>query len=773
MKYFLSTFLFAGIMLMQPHLFSLKENGNTSFTNTLKTDTSYVSIQVFYQLSKKGRHINTTASISASTSTAPVIANGISKVLKVESPTTANKTLLNTLLKGRVISKKYADAYTSLTGDISYSLASDNTKEVGNGIAESMGLTFIVQFSDDDADPTITSIGGGVKTVITIGNPDGEPPTIKKGEQGVGFGGMNIPGDRIGNAAPVNASNGAHITVAKSNGSIILKGEKKYTEDGEDGGVTTVESFTAVIGTSPQRYVAIIKPVEEGDLKYQQWLPDGPATDGEDDTKGNNKLKFTISVRDKNDPSAIYPGNFTVKWILKDVTSYPGFCNNYPAYSENPDVSNDLVFDPSLKSNPNFEPGDDPSSISSKPGNGAGAVVQVMCMDYAAWGKLTAIVTLDDNSFPITANPYYDNKSAYLTIPYDRDENKLADAWESANAVFRSGHPLTWDADDNPKQQRDQGDGYTLFEEYRGFAVFNPSDATPLKQFIHIRTNPNYKDAFINDPDKLFKENYEADNPSDLNWHYLSLDKNQFYYPDELDIEKPLSRWVNFNKVADYFYSEQYCLMIMYSHIVYPRDKKMTGCSYTKQEWDAVHMAQPLSEGDEFVFNEGTAPDYTTKSPVKKFLKIEIYIDAIRAKFQFVKQERGDAAFKDAVAKKVSRTVKHEIGHCIGIHHHLPPAGATAALDHDEIDIKESDGLTSCVMRYFTDKENKDIDLLLSDIKTYCKKEGTGPFYYLVFAPTDTDKQGPYTENYGGTKQADNCFGQISIKSRPEDTLLP
>jgi hypothetical protein len=77
-------------------------------------------------------------------------------------------------------------------------------------------------------------------------------------------------------------------------------------------------------------------------------------------------------------------------------------------------------------------------------------------------------------------------------------------------------------------------------------------------------------------------------------------------------------------------------------------------------------------------------------------------------------------------------------------------------------------------MRYYTDKEKHDANFLQVVIKDYCKKEGMGPFYFRVYPSAAAQKDHPeiYTENVGqGLKPSDNCYSQISVKSKPEDIL--
>ncbi|RWY51200.1 hypothetical protein [Mucilaginibacter gilvus] len=69
-----------------------------------------------------------------------------------------------------------------------------------------------------------------------------------------------------------------------------------------------------------------------------------------------------------------------------------------------------------------------------------------MSLDYGSLGKLYAEVTLD-NGQVIMAHPYYEQAVGYLTIRFDKDENKLADAWETKVHISGKKYKMDWDED--------------------------------------------------------------------------------------------------------------------------------------------------------------------------------------------------------------------------------------------------------------------------------------------------------------------------------------
>jgi len=76
----------------------------------------------------------------------------------------------------------------------------------------------------------------------------------------------------------------------------------------------------------------------------------------------------------------------------------------------------------------------------------------------------------------------------FINIPFDDNRNYISDAWE-----YDEGKDPKEDEDDDPHSDNYKGDGLSRYDEYRGF----------FTQEGYIRTNPNHKDVFVYDPDKL------------------------------------------------------------------------------------------------------------------------------------------------------------------------------------------------------------------------------------------------------------------------------
>ncbi len=319
-----------------------------------------------------------------------------------------------------------------------------------------------------------------------------------------------------------------------------------HTENGQ----TLHEHLSAFIGRPLKRYEAIISPVvpvrDAQKETYEHWLPTGPNVNGSGDTKPGNSMQFNVVLRDKADPTKIYH-NYRVQWALAETTSYKGFCTNYPIEDATEDP--DLRIDTNLRKDGNFDKGSVTEIVAnSMPGRGENSVVNVVSMDYAAWGRLTATITTGDG-WEVFAKPYYDGSKPYITLPYDKDDNKIADWWESQNNVLGKGYGHDWDEDVKPDNGHN-GDNIPLIDEYRGFAV-EDNDYNP----IYTRLQPDQKELFTiaERAGSGTNSEYKADIRLGVkNWSRLTkvtvwhLTHDKYAKFDEVNNVK-YGRWVNYN----------------------------------------------------------------------------------------------------------------------------------------------------------------------------------------------------------------------------------
>ncbi len=112
--------------------------------------------------------------------------------------------------------------------------------------------------------------------------------------------------------------------------------------------------------------------------------------------------------------------------------------------------------------------------------------VEILDNDYGAWAKIRAEVNVEGQWYLAKSE---DGKE-YVTIPYDDDEDHIADCWEEKNRVL--SQEAIEDNDSKPEGtgcNREPGDGFSNYEEYRGFNINGEwSD-----------TDPKHKDLFLCD----------------------------------------------------------------------------------------------------------------------------------------------------------------------------------------------------------------------------------------------------------------------------------
>ena len=124
------------------------------------------------------------------------------------------------------------------------------------------------------------------------------------------------------------------------------------------------------------------------------------------------------------------------------------------------------------------------------------ATVKVAAWDFGAWGRLKVEASLSEIMWATCTSE--ETGEIYVNIPRDDDDNHIADSWEDQWSV--RGMTANSDADATP-MGRENGDGFSNYEEYRGF--FTQRDASWGEWGgifgVWTSTNPNIKDLFIHD----------------------------------------------------------------------------------------------------------------------------------------------------------------------------------------------------------------------------------------------------------------------------------
>ncbi len=246
------------------------------------------------------------------------------------------------------------------------------------------------------------------------------------------------------------------------------------------GSRTITTDLVVSIGGQPETYEAILEPIASVPgaqlATYSKFVPIGPhpgAKDGKLDT-----VAFRVYLVKKANPGErVTNVPFQVRYALES-SHEPGYSINMP---ENGKADNDLVWHPLVAKLSGVQQLTD-TTLTTTPDQGAFVMAMVQSKDFGAYGKLRAHVQLKTG----------EGLDAHLAganvpdakIPLDDNDNHIADAWEHAEQL--TDIDATSDKEHFDGNNFD-GDGLTLYEEYRG-AVVNGT---------HVRLDPKKKDLFL------------------------------------------------------------------------------------------------------------------------------------------------------------------------------------------------------------------------------------------------------------------------------------
>jgi hypothetical protein len=193
----------------------------------------------------------------------------------------------------------------------------------------------------------------------------------------------------------------------------------------------------------------------------------------------------TATLKPKNEASARnLPEVRRFVFHLGEVSREPGVCLNWPlaAKDNNPDLRLALAGVPGELSEEDQE-----LTIAHPLENDAGqpyATAQIDAFDFGARGHLIVTCELSDGRELVGVLRTSDGDRGLVNLPKQQQCAWIADAWTKAHGT---GDLPSNDDDEKVDGQPDNGDGYTLYEEYRGFAVNGK----------HVEGDPKRKDYFV------------------------------------------------------------------------------------------------------------------------------------------------------------------------------------------------------------------------------------------------------------------------------------
>ncbi|MDB5171241.1 MAG: hypothetical protein JWN51_14 [Phycisphaerales bacterium] len=201
----------------------------------------------------------------------------------------------------------------------------------------------------------------------------------------------------------------------------------------------------------------------KGAVSYEKWIPRGTLTGA-----AGSRLKVKARLQ-AVDGGPVKPKVAMFVFKLSDVSREPGVCMNFPrlgAPAAGKTYAPDLKFGPSggadverqqLEMLPAM---DDPAHPHVE--------ARVDCFDYGAWGNLSVTAELEDGRV-ITGHLKGDKSMILMALPRrgGGGGSHIADAWKKEKEITAGDED---DAERSPSVGKVDGDGFTLYEEYRGFA---------------------------------------------------------------------------------------------------------------------------------------------------------------------------------------------------------------------------------------------------------------------------------------------------------------
>lgn len=442
---------------------------------------------------------------------------------------------------------------------------------------------------------------------------------------------VNDPASVLG----VNMGIASISTDAKYDMYTITFSNSKEKNDVPEGwsGTNTLTANTSISVSffqgNPPQYDAILEVVNLSNGKsdsYDDWIPEGPPVKNQaanqspqpGNDKGNS-IAFRVHLEDKKKPGVELTGvEYDVEWVLSDVSKQPGYCNNYPL--KNADDKPDMIFDSILQNSSKFT-GYLPDKMKTKDYNGDVPVI-ITSYDYGGYANLKATATLKYGT-PIEAH-FKNDKKTVISIPKDDNNNHIADKWELTFNVNNYG--ADWD-EENQDGNSNNGDGLTLYEEYRGI----------IAKGKHKRLDPYHKDIIIANTSK--KDLQEA-----LSFFAkacsMDIVPTEVKAGDELDIDDPV---VNKNSLSSH---KQYGIVVKIQSM--PSDDGDT----TEQVLGQAFVKNDISND---VNNGGGMQSHRPHEPVATSPKDVNYLG--------ISSSITDNSLFDY-------TFAHELAHCLGVQHH-------------------------------------------------------------------------------------------------------
>jgi len=202
---------------------------------------------------------------------------------------------------------------------------------------------------------------------------------------------------------------------------------------------------------------------------YDAWRPETTPK-----REPGTPLEVTAKVLSLNGGPGVGVKSFI--WELQGTSKEPGVALNFPLdqFTDNPDLELDA-------SGEDFVLTQEKQRMVRTVRSGSSDHVKVVPFDWGGWSTLQVTALLEDGRR--VKGRLKGSKELGLRIP-KRDKNShIADIWKTQNKIGADD----LDDENEPVGDGNKGDGFTLYEEYRGFII----------EGEHVEGDPKAKDFFV------------------------------------------------------------------------------------------------------------------------------------------------------------------------------------------------------------------------------------------------------------------------------------
>jgi hypothetical protein len=280
-------------------------------------------------------------------------------------------------------------------------------------------------------------------------------------------------------------------------GSSVADGARRWQVVSQGPGVLTFTHESPTSGRSQgffqsgagviQRSKVVLFPVYE-DLEvevtiadYAKWRPLGSIADPKQ--PGNSLVARAILKSKSGNPKALPPVK-AFRFELMDTSREPGVCLNWPVGAKDDDYDLRLA---TATTGGDLSERDQTLTVTSPLADSQGrpaADATIACFDFGARAELRVTCELEDGRELIGLMKDESGAQDFVRLPKMNGPDWIAESWRREKDVMKLA---AGDDAEKVEGQKDGGDGFTLYEEYRGWAVNGK----------HVEGDPKKKDFFV------------------------------------------------------------------------------------------------------------------------------------------------------------------------------------------------------------------------------------------------------------------------------------